>query len=133
MLSNEALGGLKGCLEVYRTLKEGWGTLVIAGRKRLAVSKWFKAGLELIYAEDSQKGAKIRAQVTKLAVDGLAPEPFLDGNDLLQAGISPGPAFGRLLEEVYDAQLEGAIRTKDEALKLADRLLNRPKNDENRP
>lgn len=133
MLSNEALGGLKGSLEVYRTLKKGWGALAIAGQKRLAVSKWFEAGLELIDAEDSQEGAKIRAQMAKLAADGLAPDPFLDGNDLLQAGISPGPAFGRLLEEVYDAQLEGAIRTKDEALTLTDRLLNRPKNDETRP
>ena len=121
---------LKGCLEVYDTLKEGWSTLGIAGRKRLAVSKWFEAGLALLDAEDSVECSTIRHSVSELAADGLAPEPYLDGNDLKQTGIPPGPAFGRLLEAAYDAQLEGAIHTKDEALILVARLCLELKNDE---
>lgn len=130
MLSNEELGGLKGCLEIYNTLKEGWRTLGLAGRKRLAVSRWFEAGLALLEAEDAKECSAIRHQVAELAADGLAPDPYLDGNDLLQTGISPGPAFGRLLEAVYDAQLEGAIRTKEEALTLVARLWTELKSDE---
>jgi len=52
----------------------------------------------------------------------IAPPPLLDGNDLIEAGFTPSPAFGRVLEAVYDAQLEGRISSKDEALKLAQRL-----------
>lgn len=130
MLSNEVLWGLKGCLEVYGTLKEGWRTLGIAGRKHLAVSKWFGAGVELLEAEDAGQSSTIRHQVAELAADGLAPEPFLDGYDLLKTGISPGPSFGKLLEAVYDAQLEGAIQTKEEALALVARLWSGLNNDE---
>lgn len=130
VLSNEAMGGLKGCLEVYDTLKEGWSTLGVAGRKRLAVSRWFEAGLELLDAEDGEECATIRQEVTELAADGLAPEPYLDGNDLKRTGIRPGPAFGRLLEAAYDAQLEGAIQTKEEAMRLVARLCSKLKNDE---
>jgi hypothetical protein len=34
-------------------------------------------------------------------------------------GMTPGPVFKRVLEEVYDAQLEQRIRSKDEALEMA--------------
>ena len=35
------------------------------------------------------------------------------------AGYQPGPEFGRILTAVEDAQLDGRIRTKEEALELA--------------
>jgi poly(A) polymerase len=49
----------------------------------------------------------------------LHPPRLLTGQDLIEAGYTPGPAFGRALEEVETAQLEGAVRTKEEALALA--------------
>jgi poly(A) polymerase/tRNA nucleotidyltransferase (CCA-adding enzyme) len=46
-----------------------------------------------------------------------ASAPLLGGDDVMQAlGIGPGPAVGRLLGEVREAQAEGLIRTRDEAL-----------------
>ncbi len=47
------------------------------------------------------------------------PEPLLRGDDLIALGMEPGPQFGEILREAMDAQLEGAIRTKDDALKMA--------------
>ena len=38
------------------------------------------------------------------------------------AGLAPGVRFKRLLELIRDAQLEGTIRTSDEALDFARRL-----------
>jgi poly(A) polymerase len=52
----------------------------------------------------------------------LNPAPLLDGGDLIRHGLTPGPNFSILLEEVRDAQLEGKINTRDEALALVDRL-----------
>jgi hypothetical protein len=47
------------------------------------------------------------------------PPPLLTGNDLIRAGLTPGPAFHVILEAVRDAQLEGQIHTKEEALEYA--------------
>ncbi|MFC2076968.1 CCA tRNA nucleotidyltransferase, partial [candidate division KSB1 bacterium] len=55
-----------------------------------------------------------------------SPEPLLRGRDLLEMGYSPGPSFGRVLQEVEDARLEGKVRTKSGACGLARRRLGPP-------
>ena len=52
----------------------------------------------------------------------LNPPPLVDGADLIRHGLAPGPQFSALLEQVRDAQLNGEIASRDEALALADRL-----------
>ena len=49
----------------------------------------------------------------------LRPPRLLTGDDLIAAGYRPGPDFARMLEAVEDAQLEGRIQSKEEALELA--------------
>lgn len=46
----------------------------------------------------------------------VIPPRLLDGYDLIKLGYSPGPSLGKVLTAVQDAQLEGIIATKDEAL-----------------
>lgn len=46
------------------------------------------------------------------------PERLLTGNDLIAMGYPPGPQFGKILESVEDAQLEGRVRTREEAAAL---------------
>jgi poly(A) polymerase len=48
----------------------------------------------------------------------VRPELLLTGRDLIAAGYQPGPQFKAILAMAEDAQLEGRIRTKDEALAL---------------
>jgi len=48
----------------------------------------------------------------------LRPPRLLSGDDLKEAGYRPGPAFSLMLEAVEDAQLDGKIHTKEEALDL---------------
>ncbi|MBN9522409.1 CCA tRNA nucleotidyltransferase [bacterium] len=48
----------------------------------------------------------------------LDPPPVLTGNDLKALGLKPGPEFKRLLDAVREAQLDGAVRSRDEALAL---------------
>jgi poly(A) polymerase len=43
------------------------------------------------------------------------------GHDLIALGLRPGPAFRDILEAVYNAQLEGQVRTREEALELVAR------------
>ena len=53
----------------------------------------------------------------------LNPPPVLTGDDLIRAGLPPGPLFKRLLDAVREAQLDGAVRTREEAVELVNRLL----------
>ena len=57
-----------------------------------------------------------------LPADMLNPQPLITGDDLVAAGYTPGATFKRVLDSVYDAQLEDQIRTKDEAMELSKRL-----------
>lgn len=50
-----------------------------------------------------------------LRAEHLRPAPLLTGDDLIALGYVPGPHFKIMLEAVWDAQLEGAIRTTDDA------------------
>ena len=65
----------------------------------------------------------VQARLEALAPEQLKPTPLLTGNDLIAAGYRPGPAFGKVLREVEDAQLEGRVATTSEALALARGLL----------
>ncbi len=48
----------------------------------------------------------------------IRPAPLITGADLIAAGYKPGPQFKELLTAVEDAQLEGTISTKEEAMAL---------------
>ncbi|RMH28751.1 MAG: hypothetical protein D6693_03245, partial [Planctomycetota bacterium] len=67
----------------------------------------------------------IAEDADRLATDGigLAPEPILTGDDLIAMGMTPGPALGSALRDLYDRQLAGEIRTPDQARRAARRLL----------
>jgi hypothetical protein len=44
---------------------------------------------------------------------------------LIAAGLEPGPLFGEILAAVEEAQLDGRIRTRSQALKLARKMVAR--------
>ncbi len=48
----------------------------------------------------------------------IRPTLFVTGDDLIAAGYPPGPRFKQMLAEVEDAQLEGVIHSRDEAMEF---------------
>jgi poly(A) polymerase len=52
----------------------------------------------------------------------LNPPPAVTGDDLIAMGMKPGKEFKRLLDAVREAQLEGQVRTKEQAVALVERL-----------
>ncbi len=52
-------------------------------------------------------------------------KPFITGHDLIARGLKPGPVFAEILDEVYDAQLEGAFSDPPGALAFLDEVLRR--------
>jgi poly(A) polymerase len=59
----------------------------------------------------------IREYLSITGPSGTLPEPLVTGQDLLQMGIAPGKEMGKILRVLFDAQLEGRLRSKLEALK----------------
>lgn len=60
-----------------------------------------------------------RNKQNEVPPEQLRPVPLVTGHDLIAAGCKPSPAFGAALHEAEDAQLEGRVTTKEEALKIA--------------
>ena len=67
----------------------------------------------------------VREKQREVPPEMLKPAPLITGRDLIAAGYRPGPMFGIVLNEVEDAQLEGRISTKEEAMAMASERLER--------
>lgn len=51
----------------------------------------------------------------------LRPVPLANGDDLIALGATPGPHFGAILHQLEDAQLEGRVVTREEAIEFLKR------------
>jgi len=60
-----------------------------------------------------------------LGVEHRPPEPLLKGRHLLAMGLEPGPPVGRIVNAVYERQLDGSVATLDDALAAAREILSR--------
>ena len=58
----------------------------------------------------------VQRKLAQLSEQDIRPERLLNGNDLIAAGYRPGPTLGRILAAAEDAQLEGEVTTREEAL-----------------
>jgi tRNA nucleotidyltransferase (CCA-adding enzyme) len=66
-----------------------------------------------------------RERVEQLDVAEKPPAPLLQGRDLLALGLPPGPDVGRVLREVYERQLDGALASHADAVAAAREILER--------
>jgi poly(A) polymerase len=60
----------------------------------------------------------VREKMAELSPEAVRPAPLVTGDDLIAAGYSPGPRFKEILSAIEDAQLEGRLHSRDEALQL---------------
>ncbi|MDA1183888.1 MAG: HD domain-containing protein [Acidobacteria bacterium] len=58
-----------------------------------------------------------------LGVEHRPPAPLLMGRHLLALGLSPGPRVGEVLKAVYEQQLDGEVRSVEDAIGAAKRVL----------
>jgi poly(A) polymerase len=57
-----------------------------------------------------------RERLAATPPEQMRPTPLVTGDDLIAAGFQPGPQFKQMLTAVEDLQLEGSLKTRDEAL-----------------
>ena len=65
----------------------------------------------------------VREFLAQTPPEQVRPAKLLTGDDLIHLGFSPGPEFKEILRNIEDAQLEGAIHTREQALDLASKAL----------
>lgn len=58
----------------------------------------------------------LQAKAEEFSHEPLIPPRLVDGYDLMQLGVPQGPALRGWLEEIQTRQLEGVLRTKEEAI-----------------
>lgn len=75
--------------------------------------KWFTAEAQEWFIERARE----------LEVDQQPPAPILLGRHLLEMGLEPGPRVGEVTKVVYEMQLDGRVRSLDDAKILAQELL----------
>ncbi|HJR07420.1 MAG TPA: HD domain-containing protein [Pyrinomonadaceae bacterium] len=63
------------------------------------------------------------ARARELAVEERPPAPLLLGRHLLALGLQPSPRIGEITRAVYEMQLDGRVRTLEEAQSAAKDLL----------
>ncbi|MBA3770875.1 MAG: CCA tRNA nucleotidyltransferase [Blastocatellia bacterium] len=61
-------------------------------------------------------------RVRELQIEKKAPEPILMGRHLIELGLEPGPQFKKLLDTIYEMQLDGTITELSDALIKAKKL-----------
>ncbi|MBK9974431.1 MAG: CCA tRNA nucleotidyltransferase [Planctomycetes bacterium] len=60
--------------------------------------------------------------------ESLRPKLPIDGNDLKQLGLPPGPRFKELLSALEDEMLEGRVATRDQAIAFVRQAMAGPAN-----
>ena len=58
----------------------------------------------------------VREKLENTPEEEIRPMPLITGRDLIEHGWKPGPQFRIVLQAVEDAQLEGVLHTREEAM-----------------
>src|SRR2546422_5907862 len=59
-----------------------------------------------------------RRMLEETPAQEIKPAPLVRGDDLIAKGYAPGPLFKQILQTVDDAQLEGKVHNREDALEL---------------
>ena len=62
----------------------------------------------------------VRAKLENTPQEQIRPTPLITGRDLIEHGWKPGPQFRTVLAAVEDAQLEGVLHTREEAMSFVE-------------
>jgi poly(A) polymerase len=88
-----------------------------SARQRLLRKPNIADHLELFRVNCLSSGRSLEAYSSCLRkLKECRPAPLIKGDDLLAMGYAPGPIFGEILGTVEDLQLEGVLKTREEAV-----------------
>ncbi len=121
-LSNRQTQAVVWLIRSLPTVCEGQALQLADLKMRMAQSHWPEL-LELLRVHQLATAGKtelydcLKERASKIPKDQIAPPPLVTGNDLNAMGLEPGPRFGRVLQDIYRAQLGEEIATQKEGLR----------------
>jgi poly(A) polymerase len=95
--------------------------------KKFLRMPWFEEHMALHRADclashrNSSTYEFLRQKLAEIPPEKMRPSPLVTGDDLIAAGHAPGPKFREILTAVEDAQLEGRLLSRDQALDFVHR------------
>jgi poly(A) polymerase len=112
-------------LVTHRSDLDNAPVLSMATLKRILSHPYCDDLLKLQQAERRAKSESLepyefcREFLARTPYDVINPVPLVTGDDLIAMGLKPGPRFKCVLEIIRDAQLNLELKTRDEALAMA--------------
>ena len=100
--------------------------------KRFLRLPQFDEHLALHFADASSASGNLelynyaKKHYEEMGEDVFRPRLLLTGQDLIGTGYKPGPQFKKMLEVAEDAQLEGALTSREEALAMVREMFGKP-------
>ncbi len=101
----------------------------LCGFKRLLANANF-ARLSLLWRHEEKEQRHSQAQSRRIAsrvraipAEQIAPAPLVSGDDLKAMGLREGPALGKILRALYDAQLNEQITDRAAAMAEARKMI----------
>ncbi len=92
-------------------------------RDLIVVARADYFGRDGVNRERFKAGEWLAERADALGVLDTPPEPWVQGRDLIALGMESSPEFGRILSALYDAQIRGEVRDREEAFRLTERLI----------
>jgi tRNA nucleotidyltransferase (CCA-adding enzyme) len=89
----------------------------------VAKADFFGRDLKEARSGEFKAGDWLEDMARDLEVSSSKPKMILQGRDLISLGLEPSSKFKKLLDAIYELQLDGKITTKDEAIKEVKKLL----------
>lgn len=131
-LSNADRDALGAILGMVTRMHVDWERMGVAEKRRLSGREHAPDALLLYAAWCSVRGADAANAIASEmnawydSEEGACPPPLIDGGDLIELGVEPGPLFREVLDRVYDAQLEGRVQDRDAAVEMARSVSEEP-------
>ena len=138
-ISREIMKRMKFSTAMVETVSE----LVYEHMKMISVKDMKKASRKKFFAQDNfQMLLKLHEADRKAGVDRtetldlvrslleeyskepIKPKPFVDGRDIIDMGIKEGKEVGKFKEMLYDMQLEGEFKDREQALERARQIIS---------
>jgi len=127
--SNEVTGQVVACVANHMTFKDA-PQMRVSTLKRLMGRATFPLELELHRIDCASSHGHLdiyrmlKEKFETMPPEEINPPPLLTGHDLMaELGLPEGRRLGELMRRLREAQLEGALASRDEALAFARRLL----------
>ena len=75
--------------------------------------------------DEFPEGPWLLKRAEELKVKDSEPEPIVLGRHLIERGLKPGPEFSPILEQCFDAQMDGDFEDLEGGLAMLDQFLKK--------